>query len=214
VVFDADGVLIDTESAWAAARRALFERHGRRFGRVEDRQALGGGVAGTGRMLSELLDRPNCTHQLSEELLALLLDQAQRDPPRPLPGAIGLLGELRGQLPIAVASNSPRVLLAQNLDAAGLGGLPDLILGGDEVGYPKPAPDLYLTASKRLGVKPSESLAIEDSPAGVAAARAAGLYVIGIETRPDVTLHAHQVADSLNDPALRARLGIAEETKR
>lgn len=213
-MFDADGVLIDTEPAWATARRALFQRHGRRFGPAEDRQTLGGGVAGTGRMLSELLDQPDRTQPLSEELLALLLDQVQTDPPRPLPGAIGLLEELRGQLPIAVASNSPRVLLAQNLDAAGLRRFPDLILGGDEVGDPKPAPDLYLTASKRLGVKPSESIAIEDSPAGVAAARTAGLYVIGIQTRPDVTLHAHEVADSLNDPALRARLGIAEETKR
>lgn len=165
-------------------------------------------------MLGELLDRPDRTGKLSDELLALLLDEVASHSPRPLPGAIGLLKELRGQLPIAVASNSPRVLLGKSLEAAGLLRLADVLLGADEVREPKPAPDLYLGACKRLAARPNESIAIEDSPAGVTAAQAAGLYVIGIATRSDVTLHAQQVVDSLNDPQLRARLGLFGVSRR
>lgn len=209
VVFDADGVLVDTEPAWAAARAALFNRHGRAFGEAEGRQTLGTGVAGTGGALSELLGEPDRAGELSAQLLAFLLEEVSKDPPRALPGAVELLDELRGAVPIGVASNSPRILLERSLEAARLAGLFDVVLGVDEVTEAKPAPDLYLTAVERLGAEPGESVAVEDSPAGVASALEAGLFVIGIQSLPQLRLDAHQVVDSLSDPVLRTWLGLS-----
>ena len=73
---------------------------------------------------------------------------------------------------------------------AGLAGVFDAVLGGDEVANPKPAPDIYATACERLGASPAQAVALEDSPTGVAAAIAAGMYVIGVPSLPGVVLRA------------------------
>jgi len=200
VVFDCDGVLVDTEPAWIAARGALYERHARRFGAQDERRTLGTGVAGTGMTLAKLLGEPQRASALGGELLELLLDAVAMVAPRPLPGARELLERLRGRLPVAVASNSPRALLSQTLARSGLEGLFDIVLGADEVPNPKPAADLYATAVERLGSQPATSVAVEDSPAGIASARAAGLIVIGIRSRRDVSLEADEIAAGLDDP--------------
>ncbi len=209
VVFDADGVLVDTEPAWAAARTALYAHHHQQFGAAAKRETLGTGIAGTGQLLSRLLKAPARAGELTDELLALLVEQVSGGPVRALPGALELVDELQGQLPLAVASNSPRALLDRTLQATGLAGRFDVVLGADEVPRPKPAPDLYRTAVERLGAQPGASVAIEDSAPGVAAARAAGLYVIGVHSRDGASLEADQLASSLRDPALRARLGLS-----
>jgi len=208
VVFDADGVLVDTEPAWVAARTALFARHGRAFGPGESRDTLGTGVDGTGELLGALLGWPALAGELGDELLALLLEQVAGGRVRALPGAAALVRELRGRLGIAVASNSPRVLLDQTLQAAGLAGGFDVIVAADEVPHAKPAPDLYLSAVERLGARTAESVAVEDSPAGVASARAAGLHVIAIGSAPGLDMAAHEVAASLDDQVVRRRLGL------
>ena len=115
----------------------------------------------------------------------------------PLPGALTLVRALRGRIPIAVASNTPRALIEPALDAAGLGGAFGAIVGADDVENPKPAPDAYVTACTVLGSPPAETIALEDSPTGVAAARAAGLYVIGVPSLPGVVLEADEVHESL-----------------
>jgi len=155
VVFDADGVLVDTEPAWAAARRALFNQHGKQFGETEQRQTLGTGVAGTSQALSKLLSEPDQADELHDEFLLLLIAEVSNDPPRPLPGAIELVGQLRGELPMAVASNSPRVLLERSLKAARLDGLFDAVLGVDDVNNAKPAPDF--TSPPSSGSRPHRS---------------------------------------------------------
>ncbi len=213
VVFDSDGVLLDSEPSWKAARSELFERYGRTFGETEERESVGTGVAGTGRLLSRLLDRPDCADELADEFAVLLAAEISEGV-RPLPGAIALVDELRGSVPIAVASNSPREILLEALEAGGLDEAFDVVVGADEVSEGKPAPDLYLAASERLGVSPGESVAVEDSPSGVAAARAAGLYVIGIPSLADMRLEADMTADSLDDTAVREKLGVADPTLR
>jgi beta-phosphoglucomutase-like phosphatase (HAD superfamily) len=80
------------------------------------------------------------------------------------------------------------------------------VLGVEEVESPKPAPDLYARACERLAVAPSRSVALEDSPPGVAAARAAGLYVIGVPSVPGVVLPADRVFDTLEDPGVEATI--------
>jgi HAD superfamily hydrolase (TIGR01509 family) len=115
---------------------------------------------------------------------------------------VELLAALDGRWPVAVASNSPRSHLLAGLTRTGLADRFDAVLGVEEVADPKPAPDLYLRACGLLGATPTGSLALEDSPPGVAAARAAGLYVVGVPSVVGVELDADAVFDSLADPAV------------
>ena len=133
---------------------------------------------------------------------------AVREHAEPLPGARELVTALCGRRPIGVASNSPRELLRTALDRGGFGDDFDAVIGADEVERPKPAPDLYLRACELLGVRPSEAAALEDSVTGSAAARAAGLFVIGVPSLPGVELEADLVADSLCDDAVWKALSL------
>ncbi len=127
----------------------------------------------------------------------------------PRPGAVELVGAIRAAgLPLAVASNSPRRHLLAGLRRTGLQDSFNVVLGVDEVTEPKPAPDLYLTACARLGIAPDQAVALEDSPPGVAAARAAGVRVIGIPSIEGVVLAADVLAGSLADAGVYRALGL------
>jgi len=118
------------------------------------------------------------------------------------------LGE-RGT-PLALVSNSPMVFVRRSLQIVGLEDSFDVILSAHEVPAPKPAPDPYLEACRRLGVAPGSGVvALEDSPTGVAAARAAGLTVIGVPSIEGIALEeAHHLADSLLDDVIARRLAL------
>jgi len=115
---------------------------------------------------------------------------------------VELLGALDGRWPVAVASNSPRSHLLAGLTRTGLADRFEAVIGVEDVAEPKPAPDLYLRACELLGAAPAGSLALEDSPPGVAAARAAGLYVVGVPSVAGVELEADAVFESLADPGV------------
>lgn len=159
-------------------------------------------------MLERLLDQPGRGAELGLELLELverrLLEEAVA-----FPGALELVREVRERIPVAVASNTPGRLLRGALACAGLGGEVEVVVGADEVAEPKPAPDLYLRACELLHAEPSCSIALEDSPTGVASARAAGLFVIGIPSFPGVVLdEADLVGESLLDVRVRTALDL------
>ena len=125
------------------------------------------------------------------------------------PGAERLVVELRGRVPIAVASNTPERLVRGALACAGLDRYFDVVVTGDQVAEPKPSPDVYLRACELLGADPARSIGLEDSPTGLAAVRAAGMYSIGIPSFPGIVLDgADLVGDSLTDPIVRAALGL------
>ena len=124
-------------------------------------------------------------------------------------GAIELLRELNGEVRIGLASNTPWALVEVALSRAKVGtDYFGAIVCADETLRPKPAPDLYEEACSRLGVAASRSLVFEDSPTGVAAARAAGLAVVGVPSMPGVRLDADWVFPTLADPELHALLGL------
>lgn len=206
VVFDCDGVLVDTTECWTAARAAIYTCHGQPFDVGDDREARGTGVLGTARVLSRTLDEPELAADLARELQTLLVAQVERRPLRPLPGARELVEQVKARMPVAVASNAPRAVLTRILASAHLAELFDVSLSADDVTRPKPAPDLYLAACRKLGSPPATTIAFEDSPAGAASARAAGLYVIGVAERR--VGGAHETIGSLVDPRLSARLGL------
>jgi HAD superfamily hydrolase (TIGR01509 family) len=208
IVFDNDGLLLDTEPCWTRAQNELFARHGREFDLQAKRSLVGTAPETAAAILERLLDEPGRGHELSAEMYELAL-AAIADNATPRPGAVELVTELRGRLPIAVASNAPRRHLLAGLSRAGLAEAFDVSVTVEDVARPKPAPDLYGRACELLEVRPVDSVALEDSPPGVAAARAAGLYVVGIPSVEGVSLEADLVASSLADASVRAAVGLA-----
>ena len=209
VVFDNDGLLLDTEEAWTRAEVTLFARRGRTFTLEHKRSLLGSSRAIASSKLEAMLEQPAGTGPvLMDELAALVWDEVERGAP-PMPGAVALLDALRSQgTPVALASNSPRSFVDRVLSIAGLANSFATTIAGDEVPAPKPAPDIYLEAARRLGFAPARCVALEDSPTGVAAAAAAGLFVIGVPSVEGVELAADLVAPSLGDPAVWRTLGL------
>lgn len=202
VIFDCDGLLLDTEECWTKGERALFAAYGRNFTPELKRRLLGASGEASGRILASVLDLPGRETELARELLDFCWDEVVGGAV-PRPGAVELVDELRGTVPIGIASNSPRELVEAALEATGLDGTFDVVLGVDDVRRPKPDGEIYLAACERLGATPSRSIAVEDSPTGVASARAAGMYVIGVPSYAGVELDADEVTGSLADPVVR-----------
>jgi HAD superfamily hydrolase (TIGR01509 family) len=208
VIFDNDGLLLDTESVWTRAEQDLFERRGREFTAANKLELVGSSAAIAGGILERRLDEPGRAEELMEELNELVVAELERGV-EAMVGARELLATLgeRGT-PIALVSNSPMAFVRRSLEIVGLEDSFDLVLSAHEVAAPKPAPDPYLEACRRLGIEPGPSVfALEDSPSGVAAAVAAGLTVIGIPSVEGVALdEAHHLAESLRDEIVATQL--------
>jgi HAD superfamily hydrolase (TIGR01509 family) len=190
VVFDLDGVLVDSEAIWAAAEEATVTRLGGDY-TPELRAALHGrGAHDGGWIVAELMRRDD-GDAIGQEVLDHALAALEREA-RPVDGAAELVETLRGRIPIGVASNSSRELVETALRGAGLGEF-DTIVAAEDVAAAKPAPDAYLEACRRLGVPPGQAAAIEDSPAGAVAAKAAGMLVIGLDPTGAIPLDAADV---------------------
>jgi HAD superfamily hydrolase (TIGR01509 family) len=208
VVFDNDGLLLDTESVWTRAEHDMFARRGLEFSPADKRALVGTSAAIASRVLEERLDAPGRAQELIDELNALVVAELEHGVETML-GARELLEELRGRgTPIALVSNSPLSFVRRSLELAGFATHFDAVVSAHEVAAPKPAPDPYLEACRRLGIEPGpDVVALEDSPPGVAAARAAGLTVIGVPSIDGVVLdEAHHLAESLLDEVIARHL--------
>src|SRR6478672_9176241 len=208
VVFDNDGLLLDTESVWTRAEQDLFELRGTEFTPADKLELVGTSAAIAGGILERRLGEPGRATELIEELNELVVAELEHGV-EAMFGARELLGRLREQeVPLGLVSNSPLRFVQRSIELAGFEGFFDVVLSAHEVAAPKPAPDPYLEACRRLGVEPGpEVVALEDSPTGVAAARAAGLTVIGIPSVEGVLLEeAHHIAASLRDDAVARHL--------
>jgi HAD superfamily hydrolase (TIGR01509 family) len=210
VVFDNDGLLLDTEEAWTRAEEALFERHGSSFTPEHKRELIGTSPATGATLLEAMLGLPGHGPALVAELHDLVMDETLAGV-SPRPGALELLEAVRAAgVPVGVASNSARAFVERVLSVAGLlDGHFDVVVTANDVARPKPAPDLYLAACAALGAEPGRAAALEDSATGVAAAVAAGMYVIAVPYFPDLPIEgASLTADSLADPRVAAALGV------
>jgi HAD superfamily hydrolase (TIGR01509 family) len=210
VVFDNDGLLLDTESVWTRAEHDLFERRGLDFTPADKRALVGTSAEIAGGILERRLGEPGRAAALIEELNELVVAELEHGV-EAMVGARQLLGALRRRgTPIGLVSNSPLVFVRRSLEIAGFVDSFDIVISAHEVAAPKPAPDPYLEACRRLGVEPGpDVVALEDSPTGVAAARAAGLTVIGIPSLDGILLEeAHHIAESLLDDVVSRRLSL------
>jgi HAD superfamily hydrolase (TIGR01509 family) len=204
VLFDNDGLLLDTEILWTRAEIVLFERRGATFTMENKLELIGSSGPVAEAKVERMLGLPGQGAALMAELHELVMEEALRGV-EPMPGALELLDRI--EVPVGVASNSPRPFVERTLEAAGLRGHFGCVLSADDVAHPKPAPDLYLELARGLGADPADCVALEDSATGVAAARAAGAFVIGVPSLEGVVLdEADLVAPSLSDPRVLARL--------
>jgi HAD superfamily hydrolase (TIGR01509 family) len=210
VVFDNDGLLLDTEEAWTRAEEALFERHGSTFTTEHKRDLIGSSPATSAVKREAMLDMPGRGPALMDELHDLVMDESLAGVP-PRPGALELLDAIRAAgLPVGVASNSARAFVERVLSGAGLlDGHFDVVVTAEDVEHPKPAPDLYLAACAALGAEPGRSAALEDSATGVEAARAAGMFVVAVPYFPDLPVEgASLTVETLADPRVAEALGV------
>ena len=210
VVFDNDGLLLDTESVWTRAEQDLFERRGLEFTPANKRELVGTSAEVAGGILERRLGELGRAAELIEELNELVVAELEHGVEAMI-GARELLERLRQRgTPIGLVSNSPLAFVRRSLEIVGFADRFDVVISGHEVAAPKPAPDPYLEACRRLGVEPGPAVvALEDSPTGVAAARAAGLTVIGVPSLDGIELaEAHSIAESLLDAVVAKHLAL------
>lgn len=213
VIFDNDGLLLDTEEAWTRAEETLFARRGRRWTVQHKRELLGSSGLVAEAKLERMLEVPGAGAALLGELNELVMEEVLSGV-APRPGAVELVGKLeQAGVPLGLASNSLRPFVLRVLTGAGLIGDAspfEVVVTASDVKHPKPAPDLYLAAAAALGAQPGRCAALEDSPPGAASALAAGLFVVGVPYFPDGEMPPgiHLRAGSLEDPEVHAALGV------
>ena len=204
ILFDMDGVLVDSEPLFLSAINRLLVQEGvEPVSEQENEEFLIGTTIGeTWRQLKihRTLPLP------AEEYISRYDDivrQVMQEELEPQPGVRQLLEICRDRgLPKAVASSSLHMWVDLKLNAIGLTGAFDAVLGGDDVARGKPEPDIYIKAAEALGVPPEECIAIEDSPIGISAAVASGAYTIAVRTdytrNLDVS-QAHEILETLEE---------------
>jgi HAD superfamily hydrolase (TIGR01509 family) len=198
VVFDMDGLLLDTETLWHRAEIELFRRHGGEFTWDDKLAVIGTNFGFTARYFAERLGGSAEEGEALVREMVEIMHGELRGEVAGRPGAVELVERLRGRTRLGLASNSPRRLVDTALTTAGLQSAFDAIVTSDDVEHAKPEPDLYLLACERLGVAPGEALALEDSPSGIAAAKAAGLTCIAVPQFAETDVSAaDRVVDSL-----------------
>jgi HAD superfamily hydrolase (TIGR01509 family) len=205
VVFDMDGLLLETELLWQRAEARLFERRGAEFTFEDKLTVMGTSAAFTGEYFAQRLGmRPAQAGALIREVTELMREELQaRVDARP--GAVELVRRLRGRVPLGLCSNSPRFLVDAALVSGGFTDAFNAVVSSDDVEHHKPAPDLYLLVCERLGVAPGETLALEDTASGIASAKAAGLTCFAVPqfVETDVSA-ADRVIDSLEELLVEA----------
>ena len=180
VVFDMDGVLVDSEPLWVRARQDLVDAAGGRW--IPEAETAMMGI-NSDRWSIYMRDRLGLGALTPEEIRADVLGrmvELYREHVPLLPGARAAIEAAATRWPVAIASGSDRVLLDTVLHSTGLGHLFTATVAGDEVAEGKPAPVIYEQACRRLGIEPRNGLAVEDSRAGVDSALAAGMKGVAV----------------------------------
>jgi HAD superfamily hydrolase (TIGR01509 family) len=179
VIFDLDGLLVDSEHLWDAAREALTRETGGRWHERAQRDMMGMSSTEWSRYMHEVVGLAEPPEEISRQVVSRMLDRyAQRLPL--IEGAVEAVERLAARWPLGLASSSNRELIDRALDVAGLTRHFRATVSSEEVPRGKPAPDVYLEAARRLGVQPSRAAAVEDSANGIRSADAAGMRVVAI----------------------------------
>jgi HAD superfamily hydrolase (TIGR01509 family) len=179
VVFDLDGILIQTEELWDEVRERLARERGGRYDAQAQRDMMGMSSPEWSRYMHERVGLPEPPEEIAAEVVGLMEARYRERLPL-IPGAVEAVERLAARWPLGLASSSNRPLIDLVLELSGLDRFFRATVSSEEVDRGKPAPDVYLEACRRLGVYPTRAAAVEDSHAGIAAAKAAGMRVIAI----------------------------------
>lgn len=179
VIFDLDGVIVDSEPVWEEVRRRYVAEQGGQWQPDSQRRLMGMSTGEWAHYLSAELGVARTPEQVARDVIDEMARRyAERMPL--IPGADRVVRELAGGWRLGLASSSPQRLIEAALAATGLTDAFEVTLSTEQTPKGKPAPDVYLTVARRLGVDPARCVAIEDSSNGVRSAAAAGMRVVAI----------------------------------
>ncbi len=211
VVFDLDGVLIDSEQAWDAARRGLAAEHDRPWPPDATEAMIGMSAPEWSGYMHDVVEVPLAPDQIEAAVVARVGDVYRTQLPV-IDGAPEAVRAAAEQWPLGLASSSNREIIELVLSLMALRECFAVVVASEEVGRGKPAPDVYLEATRQLSVPPARCVAIEDSANGLRSAAAAGLTVIAVPNRafppaPDALALAATVVEHIREvtPALIER---------
>ena len=179
VVFDLDGVIVDSEHVWNEARETLARERGGRWHENAQQDMMGMSSLEWSRYMHDVIGLRESPEEISAEVVRRLVDIYRKELPL-IPGAVDAVERLASRWPLGLASSSNRELIDFVLELSNLDRCFRATVSSEEVRRGKPAPDVYLEAARRLGVSPSRCTAVEDSRNGILSARAAGMHVIAI----------------------------------
>jgi HAD superfamily hydrolase (TIGR01509 family) len=179
VVFDLDGLLIDSEQVWDRARQELARERGGHWTESASRDMMGMSSLEWSRYMHDVIGVPDAPEEISAAVVRRL-EQIYRDELPLFDGALEAVERLAAHWPLGLASSSNRELIDLVLELSGMERFFRATVSSEEVARGKPAPDVYLEAARRLGIAPDRCAAIEDSEAGILSAKAAGMRVLAI----------------------------------
>jgi HAD superfamily hydrolase (TIGR01509 family) len=197
-VFDLDGVLVDSEHVWDAARKELAAERGRPWPEQATRDMMGMSSLEWSRYMHEVVGLPEPPEEISAEVVRRLEEIYRRELPL-IDGAAEAVKRVAERWPLGLASSSNRELIDLVLELSGLARYFRVTVSSEEVPRGKPAPDVYLEAARRLGVASASCAAVEDSENGIRSAKAAGMYVLAI---PNLVFPPAEDALALADDVL------------
>jgi HAD superfamily hydrolase (TIGR01509 family) len=179
VVFDMDGVIVDSEQVWDDVRESYVREVGGTYTDSATRDMMGMSSVEWSRYMAEKLGVPGTPEEINAAIVQRMLERYGEAPPL-IPGAVEAVRRCAERWPLAVASSSNPELIEVVLDVAGLHDVIPVVVSSEEVARGKPAPDVYLEAARRLGVDPKLCVAVEDSHNGIRSAKAAGMLVVAV----------------------------------
>ena len=208
VVFDLDGVLLQSEEVWDAVRERYVRERGGRYDEEVQRAMMGMSAPEWSRFLHEEAHVPDDPDEINSQVVRRMLEAYRHDLPL-LPGAVAAVQRAASAFPLALASSSNREVFETVLDLAGLTACFRATVSSEEVARGKPAPDVYLEAARRLGVAPERCAAVEDSHAGIRSAESAGMRVVAI---PNASYPPDDEALALADVTLESLEQLTPES--
>jgi HAD superfamily hydrolase (TIGR01509 family) len=179
VVFDLDGVIVDSEQVWDEVREAYTEEKGGHYRPTAARDMQGMSSLEWSRYMAEKLGVPGTPVEINAAVVKRMLERYGEDPPL-IPGAADVVREVGQRWPVAIASSSNPELIEVVIKSAGLRAAVRTWVSSEEVPRGKPAPDVYLEAARRLGIDAVDCAAVEDSQNGIRSAKAAQMRVFAI----------------------------------
>lgn len=186
VIFDMDGVLVDSEAYWYQSRIEFAEKRGKAWSMDDQHAAMGRSTVEWAQVMKDRLALDMTLDDVIEEVRGGVIARIEARLPL-LPGAIDAVYKAAEAYPVALASGSPTLVIDTVMSLTGLDKVFRTIVYGDDMKHGKPAPDIYLEAAKRLDITPEACIGIEDSVNGLKSLKAAGMYAIAVPS-PGFTL--------------------------